>query len=123
MVNEHKIIGNLGADPEVRNLDGGGKVASFNVATSENWKDKDGKKQERTEWHRVVAWRGLAEVVEQYLKKGMQVYVSGPSRTRTYEDQEKRKLYITEVEAREIKMLGGKREGGPPPPGEDDQPN
>lgn len=104
-VNKVILIGNLGADPEVRSLESGVKVATINIATSESFKDKNGERQTQTEWHRVVVWRGLAEVVEKYLKKGSQVYIEGRLRTRSYE-QDGKKLYVTEIEARELTMLG-----------------
>jgi single-strand DNA-binding protein len=109
-VNKVILIGNLGADPEVRNLESGVKVATINVATSETFKDRNGERQVQTEWHRVVVWRGLAEVVEKYLKKGSQVYIEGRLRTRSYDDQDGKKHYVTEIEARELTMLG-RREG------------
>lgn len=109
-VNKVILIGNLGADPEVRSLESGVKVATINVATSESYKDKNGERQTQTEWHRVVLWRGLAEVVERYLKKGSQVYIEGRLRTRSYEDQDGKKMYVTEIEARDLTMLG-RREG------------
>lgn len=105
-VNKVILIGNLGADPEVRSLESGVKVATINVATSESYKDKSGERQTQTEWHRVVLWRGLAEVVERYLKKGSQVYIEGRLRTRSYDDQDGKKMYVTEIEAREMTMLG-----------------
>lgn len=105
-VNKVILIGNLGADPEVRSLESGVKVATINVATSESFKDRNGERQTQTEWHRVVLWRGLAEVVEKYLKKGSQVYIEGRLRTRSYEDQDGKKLYVTEIEARDLTMLG-----------------
>lgn len=111
-VNKVILIGNLGADPEVRSLESGVKVATINVATSESFKDKNGERQTQTEWHRVVLWRGLAEVVEKYLKKGSQVYIEGRLRTRSYEDQDGKKLYVTEIEARDLTMLGRRDDSG-----------
>lgn len=117
-VNKVILIGNLGADPEVRSLESGVKVATINIATSESFKDRSGERQTHTEWHRIVLWRGLAEVAENYLKKGSQVYIEGRLRTRSYEDQEGKTRYVTEVEGRELTMLG-RREGEassiPPP--------
>lgn len=104
-VNKVILIGNLGADPEVRSLESGVKVATINIATSESFKDRNGERQTQTEWHRVVVWRGLAEVVEKYLRKGSQVYIEGRLRTRSYE-QDGKKLYVTEIEARDLTMLG-----------------
>jgi single-strand DNA-binding protein len=111
-VNKVILIGNLGADPEVRSLESGVKVATINVATSESYKDKNGERQTQTEWHRVVLWRGLAEVVERYLKKGSQVYIEGRLRTRSYDDQDGKKMYVTEIEARELTMLGRRDSDG-----------
>jgi single-strand DNA-binding protein len=111
-VNKVILIGNLGADPEVRSLESGVKVATINVATSESYKDKSGERQTQTEWHRVVLWRGLAEVVEKYLKKGSQVYIEGRLRTRSYDDQDGKKMYVTEIEARELTMLGRRESEG-----------
>lgn len=111
-VNKVILIGNLGADPEVRSLESGVKVATINIATSESFKDRNGERQTQTEWHRVVVWRGLAEVVEKYLKKGSQVYIEGRLRTRSYEDKDGKKLYVTEIEARDLTMLGRRDNDG-----------
>jgi single-strand DNA-binding protein len=111
-VNKVILIGNLGGDPEVRNLESGVKVATINIATTEFYKDKNGERQGHTEWHRVVLWRGLAGVAENYLKKGSQVYIEGRLRTRTYEDKEGKTRYVTEIEARELNMLGRKEDAG-----------
>lgn len=126
-VNKVILIGNLGADPEVRNLESGVKVATINIATSESYKDKNGERQTQTEWHRVVVWRGLAEVVEKYLKKGSQVYIEGRLRTRSYDDKDGKKMYVTEIEARDLTMLGRRESGDvipapstPPPSTEGD---
>ena len=117
-VNKVILVGNLGGDPEVRNLENGVKVATISIATTEFYKDKNGEKQGHTEWHRVVLWRGLAGVAESYLKKGSQVYIEGRLRTRNYEDQEGKTRYVTEIEARELNMLGRRDDRGPvvPPP-------
>lgn len=104
------LIGNLGRDPEVRSLESGTRVAKITLATTESFKNKEGNREERTEWHNVTLWRGLAEVADKYLKKGMQVYIEGRLRTRKYEKDGQTK-YITEVEADNMTMLGGKREG------------
>ena len=106
-VNKVILVGNLGKDPEVRTLDNGAKVASFSLATSETYKDKQGNKQTETEWHNIVAWRGLAEVVEKYMRKGMTVYLEGKIRTRSYE-KDGNKRYTTEIIADTIQMLGKK---------------
>ncbi|HYD06935.1 MAG TPA: single-stranded DNA-binding protein [Reyranella sp.] len=118
-LNKVQLIGNLGADPEIRSLPSGGRVAQFSVATSRQWNDQAGAKQEKTEWHRVVAWnnktgRGLADLAEKYLKKGDKVYVEGSIEYRSYEDKKDGATkYITEIKAFEIILLGGKGgEGG-----------
>ena len=107
-VNKVILVGNLGKDPEVRHLEGGVAVANFSLATSETYKDKNGQKNEQTEWHNVVVWRGLAEVAEKYLKKGMTVYVEGKLRTRSWDDKEGNKRYTTEIVADNFVMLGKK---------------
>lgn len=118
-VNKVILIGNLGADPEVRSLESGVKVATLNLATSESYKDKNGERQTNTEWHRIVLWRGLADVASNYLKKGSQVYIEGKLRTRSYEDQDGKTRYVTEIEGRELTMLGRREgEGGVPAPQE-----
>ncbi len=110
-VNKVILVGNLGKDPEVRHLEGGNSVANFTLATNEYYKDKQGACVERTEWHNISAWRGLAELVEKYLKKGSQVYIEGKLRTRQYQDKDQQTRYITEIIAEEISLLGG-RPGG-----------
>ncbi len=107
-VNKVILIGNLGADPEVRHLQNDVTVANFNLATSETYKDRQtGEKREQTEWHRVVVWRGLAEVVEKYVKKGSKVYVEGKLRTRKWE-KDGIERYTTEILADNLTMLDGK---------------
>ena len=101
-VNKVILIGNLGKDPEVRHLEGGTTVANFPLATTETYKDKTGARQEQTEWHNIVLWRSLADVAEKYLKKGMQIYVEGKLRTRSWEDKEGHKRYTTEVVAEDV---------------------
>ncbi|MGB9441543.1 MAG: single-stranded DNA-binding protein [Desulfobacterales bacterium] len=109
-INKVILIGNLGGDPEVRYTPSGVAVAQFNIATSEEWKDKDsGEKRERTEWHRIVAWRRLGEICGEYLSKGQQVYVEGRIQTNTWEDKEGNKRYTTEIIANTVQFLG-KRE-------------
>lgn len=108
MINKVILIGNLGKDPEVRHFDNNNVVANFPIATSESYIDKDGKRTDKTEWHNIVAWRKLGEIAEQYLKKGKQVYVEGKLQTRSYDDKDGNKRYITEVVADTIKMLGKK---------------
>ncbi|HSR10580.1 MAG TPA: single-stranded DNA-binding protein [Thermodesulfobacteriota bacterium] len=107
MVNKVILIGRLGADPEIRYTPSGAEVATFRMATSESWTNKNGEKEERTEWHRIVAWRGLAKICGEYLNKGRLVYIEGRIRTRSWDDKDGNKRYITEVEATEMKMLGG----------------
>jgi len=110
-VNRVILIGNLGKDPEIRNLEGGAKVANFPLATTESYKNKNGERVEQTEWHNIVLWRGLADVAERFLKKGNSVYIEGKLRTRSWDDQATgSKRYITEVIADNMTMLGGRRE-------------
>jgi single-strand DNA-binding protein len=111
-INKVILIGNLGKDPEVRHLEGGVAVARFPLATSETFKDKNGERQERTEWHNIVVWRGLAEVAEKYVKKGQSVYIEGRIRTNSYQDKDGVQRYNTEIVADNMTMLGGKPEGG-----------
>ena len=107
-VNKVILIGNLGADPEVRYTPDGVPVANFSLATSESWNDRtSGEKQERTEWHRLVLWRKLAEIAGQYLKKGSKIYVEGKLQTRSWDDQSGQKRYTTEVVANSMEMLDG----------------
>ncbi len=110
MVNKVILIGNVGADPEVRYLDGGVAVANIRLATTENYKNKNGEKIEQTEWHNVVLWRGLAEVVEKYVKKGMRLYIEGRLRTRSWDDQNGTKRYTTEIFADNMQMLSFKQD-------------
>ena len=119
-VNKVILVGNLGADPEARSLNNGGEVVNMRVATSESWKDKDGNRQEKTEWHNVVIFNdNLAKVAEQYLKKGAKVYIEGQLQTRQWEDQSGQKRYTTEIVLQkyrgELQMLdtrsGGSSEG------------
>jgi single-strand DNA-binding protein len=130
-VNKVILVGNLGAPPEMRYTQGGQAVANFRIATNEKWTDKAGQSQERTEWHRIVVWGKIAELCNQYLTKGRQVYVEGRLQTREWMDKENRKNYTTEVVAQQVTFLGG-RDGagagaskgnaganddfGPPPP-------
>ncbi len=111
-VNKVILIGNLGADPDLRFTANGAQVAHFNMATSETWQDKGGERQERTEWHRIVLWRRLAEVAGQYLKKGSKVYIEGKLQTRTWDDAKGQKHYTTEIIAQSMEMLDGQN-GGP----------
>jgi single-strand DNA-binding protein len=111
-VNKVILIGNLGKDPEVRHLEGGVAVARFPIATSESFKDKNGQKQERTEWHNIVVWRGLAEVAEKYLRKGNSVFIEGKIRTSNYQDKDGVQRYSTEIVADNMTMLGGRSDNG-----------
>ena len=108
-VNKVILVGNVGRDPEIRHLDKGVAVARFSLATTENYTSKTGEKVSNTEWHNIVAWRGLADVMEKYVKKGSQLYIEGRLRTNTYE-KDGVKHYNTEINADSIQLLG-KREG------------
>lgn len=110
-VNKVIIIGNLGKDPELRYMPNGDAVANATVATTDTWKDKNGEKQEKTEWHRIVFYRKLAETVGQYLKKGMPVYVEGRLETKKWTDKSGVERYTTEIAANDMKMLGKKPDG------------
>ncbi len=110
-VNKVILIGNLGADPEIKVIPNGAKVARLRLATSESYTNKEGERITNTEWHSVNVWRGLADVAEKYLKKGDKVYVEGKLRTRSYEkDGDTR--YVTEIEGDNMTMLGSRNEGG-----------
>ena len=124
-VNKVILVGNLGADPEVRYSSTGTPVTTFRIATSENWTNKDGQRETRTEWHRIVTFGKLGEICAEYLSKGKQIYVEGRLRTRSWEDRYGNKRWITEVVAQTIVMLGTAPEQGrglppevPPPPEE-----
>lgn len=105
-VNKVILIGNLGKDPEVRHLDNGVSVANFSIATSESYTDKNtGERRDITDWHNIVVWRGLAKVVDQYLKKGMKVYIEGKLKTRSWQDDQNNTRYTTEVVADNMTML------------------
>lgn len=109
MLNKVTLIGNVGQNPEIKELEGGKKVASFSLATSENYKDREGNKQTNTEWHSIVIWGKLADIVESYVKQGSQLYLEGKLRTRSWEDKEtKAKRYATEIICDKMNMLGGK---------------
>jgi single-strand DNA-binding protein len=120
-VNKVILIGNLGRDPEIRYTRDGTAVANLNLATSDSWNDAQGQRQERTEWHRVVAWGKLAEIAKEYLGKGRQVFIEGRLQTRSWEDKDGNKRYTTEIKADQMVMLGGRgsdggeRDSGPPP--------
>ena len=113
-VNKVIIVGNLGRDPEVRYLPGGGAITNISVATTDTWKDKSGEKQERTEWHRVAFFGKLAEIAGEYLTKGSQVYVEGSLRTRKWQDKEGKERYTTEIIADRMQMLGSRGGGSEP---------
>jgi single-strand DNA-binding protein len=115
-VNKVIIVGNLGADPEIRYLPSGEAVANLRVATTDVWKDKDGSKQEATEWHRISFFGRQAEVCGQYLKKGSQIYVEGSIRTRKWQDKEGQERYTTEIRGDRMQMLGGRQGMGEAPP-------
>ncbi|MES3036335.1 MAG: single-stranded DNA-binding protein [Bdellovibrionota bacterium] len=106
-INKVMIMGRLGADPELKTVGQGQTVARLNIATSENWTDKNGQKQERTEWHRVVVWGKQAENCGRYLSKGRQVFVEGKLQTRSWEDQQGQKKYSTEIVASAVQFIGG----------------
>lgn len=108
-VNKVILVGNLGKDPEVRTIESGKKVANFSLATSETYKDRDGNKKEKTEWHSVVLWDKLAEIAEKYLSKGSTVYIEGKLQTRSWDDKDGNKRYTTEVVGQNLTMLGGKQ--------------
>ena len=110
-LNKVLLIGNLGKDPELRFTPSGRAVARFPLATSEQWTDQSGQRQDRTEWHNVVVWGKQAETCGQYLAKGRQVFIEGSVRSRQYDDKEGQKRYITEVIAQRVQFLGGRGEG------------
>ena len=112
-LNKVTLIGNLGQDPEVKYMQSGDAVASFSLATSESWKDKaSGETQERTEWHRCVAWRKLAVIIGQYAKKGQKLYVEGKLQSRKYTDKDGAERQITEIQVNDVILLSAKGEGG-----------
>ena len=110
MVNKVILMGNVGKDPEVRHMDNNLVVARFPLATSEYW-NKDGNRTEHTEWHNIVMWRGLAEIAEKYVRKGSMIYIEGRLRSRSYDDKDGIKRYITEILADVMNLVGSKREG------------
>ena len=111
-VNKAVILGNVGNDPELRYMSNGKAVANFTVATSEQWKDQQGQKQERTEWHRCTAYDKLAEIIGEYVKKGSKLYLEGKLQTRKWQDQQGQDRYTTEIIVSEMQMLDGKPQGG-----------
>ncbi len=121
-INKVILVGNLGQDPEIRYTPGGLAIANITVATSDSWKDKQsGEQQERTEWHRVVFFNRLAEIVGEYLKKGSQVYIEGRLQTRKWQDQSGQDRYSTEIVANEMQMLGSRSQGGAAAPADYNQ--
>jgi len=113
-LNKVMLIGNLGKDPEIRTIPNGTKVANFSVATNENYTDKNGNRVDKTEWHRIVMWRGLAEIAEKYLKKGSTAYFEGKLSTRSWGDGNGQKKYSTEIVVDNMQMLGGRQSEGAP---------
>ena len=114
MINKVILIGNVGQDPEIRytgDVNNGTKVATFRVATTERYRDRSGNLQEHTEWHSIVVWRNTADVVEKYVKKGTQVYIEGRLRSRSWDDQNGNKRYVTEIVADTLQLLGRRPEG------------
>lgn len=111
-VNKVILVGRLGQNPEIRYTPSGAAVANFSIATSESWTDKSNQKQEKTEWHRIVAWSKLAELCSQYLTKGRQVYVEGRLQTRQWQDKDGQTRYTTEIQAQTIQFLGAAQGAG-----------
>jgi single-strand DNA-binding protein len=108
-INKVILIGNLGRDPEIQKFDNGVKKASFSLATTETFKNREGEKTQHTEWHNIILWRGLAEIAENYLRKGSTIYLEGKIRRREWEDKEGQKRYTTEILGDTMTMLGGSR--------------
>ena len=113
-VNKVILVGNLGRDPELRYTKNGQAVANFSLATTESWNSRDGQREERTEWHRIVAWAKTAELCSQYLSKGRSVYIEGSLRTRDWEDRDGNKRQTTEIHAQTVQFLGGRGGAGGP---------
>lgn len=111
--NKVLLIGNVGRDPEVRHLESGTSVATFTLATTERYKDKNGQYQDQTEWHNIVCWRNLADLSQNYINKGSQIFVEGKIRTRSWTDQTGQKRYTTEIVADNIRLLGKRGESQP----------
>ena len=110
-LNKVTLIGNLGKDPEIQTLEGNIKVAKFSLATTESYKDSNGQNQSSTDWHNVVLWRGLADLANNYLKKGSLVYVEGKLKSRSFDDKDGQKKYITEIIAEQLILLDKKTDG------------
>ena len=115
-LNKVLLIGNVGKDPEVRHLQGGASVAPITLATSERFKDRSGEMREVTEWHTIIAWRQLADLAENYIRKGSQIYVEGKIRSRSWDDQNGQKRYVTEIQADVIQLLGRRGDAAPAAP-------
>lgn len=111
-INKVILIGNLGKDPELRYTPSGTAVASFSLATSEKWKDREGNMQDKTEWHNIVVWGRQAEIAKEYLAKGRQVYIEGRIQTRSWDDKDGNKRYTTEIIAQRLNFLGSRDQGG-----------
>ncbi len=111
-LNKVLLIGNLGTDPEIRSTSSGTRVATLSIATSRQWNNQSGERQEKTEWHRVVLWTGLADLADKYMKKGDRIYVEGRIEYRTWEDREGNTRYSTEINAREVILLSSRAGGG-----------
>ena len=123
-LNKVLLIGNVGKDPEIRHLQGGASVATITLATSERYKDRNGESREVTEWHTIIAWRQLADLAENYIRKGTQIFVEGRIRSRSWDDQNGQKRYVTEIQADSIQLLGrrGDNAGAPAQPQQAPQP-
>jgi single-strand DNA-binding protein len=105
------LVGNVGSDPEIRNISDGVKVANFSIATSETFTNKNGEKSTNTEWHKLVAWNSIATVCEKYVKKGSQIFIQGKLKTRSYDDKDSVKHYTTEIYVTSLQLLGRKPDG------------
>lgn len=112
MINKVILLGNVGKDPEIRHLDNNVAVATFSLATSESYKNKNGEKVTNTEWHNIVLWRGLAEIAEKYIRKGSQIYIEGKIRSRSWDDKDGNKRYTTEILGDNLQLLGRPNSGG-----------
>ena len=121
-LNKVLLIGNVGKDPEIRHLQGGAAVATITLATSERYKDRNGETREITEWHTVIAWRQLADLAENYIRKGSQIYVEGRIRSRSWDDQNGQKRYVTEIQADAIQLLGRRGDNAGPAPQQNPHP-
>ncbi len=113
-LNKVQLIGNVGNDPDIRNVQGGAKTASFRLATTTRYKDRNGSQQEDTEWHNITVWNGRAEFVEKYIRKGAELYIEGKLRTRQWTDQSGNKRFTTEIVADNIQILMDRRNNGAP---------